>query len=302
MKKIKEKIVTCLFILLKIFAASQMLNAQQPFGGGLGIPGNPYIIADRMHLEELADSVRSPVFSSNYYYYKLICDITDSVRTIIGGYYFIEEPAPLPGWPPILREVVSYFNGSFDGQGFHIVLAIKMPPNATKFDSSEYSNAGLFGKVKNAVIKNVVVSGYVEAGLSGGIVGSVTGSFFQISNCTNMAKITGGIVGGIIGCHISTGVIENCLNIENVTSTGATAGGIIGSHQSHKLTIKNCINTGIIKDGNNGGTGGIVGSIPNHTAFDITNCVNTGVLEAEPNSNPYGVGGIGPILGNTPVE
>ena len=299
MKIIKEKIVACVFLLSNVFIASQMLNAQGPFGGGLGIPGNPYLIYDKGHLEELADSVLSPTFSSKYYYYKLTNDITDSVKIPIGYDHLVPgPPPPLPGLPPPPPELrIARFQGSFDGDGHHIVLAIKMPPNPTREDSLMYRSGGVFGSITGStVIKNVIVSGYVETRIAGGIVGEMVGGQ-SISNCINMATIMGQTAGGIVGALLSgsSEIIDNCLNIGNVTSTydNSSIGGILGVRAGTmylaNTIIKNCSNIGIIRGANVfilpdwWGTGGIVGHGDRTSEINVINCINIGILEGSGN-------------------
>lgn len=72
-----------------------------------------------------------------------------------------------------------------------------------------------------------------EGVCTGGIIGVLRGSYWNISECTNNAVINGkkSLVGGIIGVtDFSNNTITNCTNSEIATVTGATfVGGIIGS-------------------------------------------------------------------------
>ena len=175
MKKqvIKTFIVTVVFALT---VSNVALLAQ--FGGGNGTQANPYEIHNKTHFNLLTDSVNNSIdFFPNWSrgkYFKLMNDITDTVRTVIG------------------RFRSNSFEGHFDGNGFKIVLGIDI--NNLPVDGG----VGLFGKIDvNATISNVTVEGYVKGqNRVGGIVGnsrrSVTvDGIITIKNCINNCDITG---------------------------------------------------------------------------------------------------------------
>ena len=85
MKKqfIKTKIVTVAFALTVSTVSNVALLAQ--FGGGNGTQANPYQIANKRHLELLADSVNNDYYWSIDKYFKVMNDINDTVRTVIGN-------------------------------------------------------------------------------------------------------------------------------------------------------------------------------------------------------------------------
>ena len=83
------------------------------FDGGTGTATSPYLITTRAHLEELSDSVINTPYILNhnwsrYKHFKVMNDITDSLRVCIG-----------------LSTTYDKFEGVFDGNGKKITLAIR---------------------------------------------------------------------------------------------------------------------------------------------------------------------------------
>lgn len=138
---------------------------------------------------------------------------------------------------PIGTAGLKVFKGTFDGKG-HTISNINISSNA--------NNAGLFGYVQNATIKNVgIESGNISStGDSvGGIVGRALGDTI-IENCYNKASINGNsYVGGIVGLSDNTIKVENCYNTGSITGN-SKVGGIVGSF--YKGKINGCYNVGAI--------------------------------------------------------
>ena len=287
MKKLSTKIVTVASIFTISTVSNFSLLAQ--FGGGDGSAASPYEIHNKAHLNLLTDSVNSSVGTTNWSrnkYFKLMNNITDTVRTIIG------------------TNAIRRFEGHFDGNEHKIVLGI---------NSTNASFTGLFGIVgHNSTISNVTVEGYVKGSQArvGGIAGTigttgatttiknciyncdVTGSSVfssyiggicgemtncYIENCINNGKVSGNIdIGGIVGIG-GIGSIKNCTNTGEISSSIQTVGGIAGDCSG---TIENCINSGRIS-GNNF-VGGIIGSLDATTANrndKIIGCLNIGDIK-----------------------
>ncbi|MBQ8718898.1 MAG: hypothetical protein IJY66_06505 [Clostridia bacterium] len=109
------------------------------------------------------------------------------------------------------------FKGTFDGNNYTIcgVYVTNAP------------NAGLFGYVNSATIRNVTVANsYVQGtGRVGGICGYADNST-AISGCTNRAYVVGGpIAGGICGELADHSTVSACGNEGAVSSTSTAAGG-----------------------------------------------------------------------------
>lgn len=138
-------------------------------------------------------------------------------------------------WKPIGTPTRN-FKGTFDGQN-HTVSNLKCTTT---------SEAGLFGYLYGATVKDITVSGSVsfaatsKKGYLGGIAGQVTKS--TITGCTNQCTVSAtengylGYVGGIAGyvCTIDDGTIStlsgntNTGNVSTNRHSSSYAGGIIG--------------------------------------------------------------------------
>lgn len=188
-----------------------------------------------------------------------------------------------------LDDTNAYFAGTFDGQG-HVIENLKA--------TTAVQNSGLFGAVKDATIRNLVIgehssflSKFTAEDRVGAVVGLTQGNVV-IDNVYNMASVQGMmLIGGIVG-RINSGapsktVIRNCTNTGSVQGM-RRIGGIVGI--SGNVEIVNCRNTGTVRclDSSNGGgawnaqhsAGGILGEIWGNTAV-ITGCVNNGEVTAK---------------------
>ena len=125
-------------------------------------------------------------------------------------------------------EPISYFRGTFDGQG-HTISGLVVN------SSSVY--AGLFGYSRGTTIRNVVIDS----------TSSITGSYIESDS----------YVGGIIGeCSNDNSpcIIENNINMASVTFIGyitgySYLGGIVGylaSQYENPIIVRNCANYGPI--------------------------------------------------------
>ncbi len=97
----------------------------------------------------------------------------------------------------------SAFAGTFDGQG-HTIDNLYQSGWAFGYEWGKYGSVGLFGELKSATIKNVIISGaesFVEGGDVGGITGSATGDcvFENITLEDSVFATYNNGNGGIIG-------------------------------------------------------------------------------------------------------
>jgi len=298
--------------LLTLILASQIANAQGPFGGGDGTESNPYLIATKEHIEELADSVnRTPLIApynyTRYKYFNLMNNITNPPQKTIG-----------------LSVLVRCFDGVFDGNGYKITLDMQLFDYAG--DSAVIKNLNVDGVVYKGVQAGGIVSynegliyncnSYVSVSTfstGGGIAGNNRGRIIfcanygtitgiqniggiaganinHISNSTNQGEISADSIAGGIAGHINSanGYIGYCLNIGTVKSSGNRIGGIAGANTNpSRPTITNSINAGYVKGDNN--IGGIVGADVQTQKAIIVNCININVVE--------GNGNVGAIVG-----
>ena len=275
-----EKFFKLIFIFTLLAGSNYLMYSQPPFSGGFGTAIEPYLISNRLDMEELADSVNNSTtpYPNNWSkgkYFALTQDITDSVRTVIGKY------------PPLSVNPQYTFQGNFNGNGYKITVSINRPTEMY---------LGIFGVCTDScVIENLNVDGVIIGSSS---IGGIVGSNYSLSNsnesivknCNNYSYIKGYVgVGGIVGEN--SGKITNCNNYGTIDSGYSTIGGIAGTVIKCG-NISNCINSGLIRGGVS--TGGIVGyAISNATIY---NCINVGMIE-NLNILHDNLGRIGGIIG-----
>ena len=167
-------------------------------------------------------------------------------------------------------------------------------------------DAGCFGGVWHATIKNLTVSGSITSTekSAGGVAGN---GLAYIYNCHNKANIQGKrFTGGIGGRVWNTGtvtLIVDCSNMGNVYSNNCAA-GIVGDSSGKVI---NCYNTGRVNG--NSDTGGII--CESQMPVTVINCYNSGEIQSL-NSRAAGITAfvyaeatvnncynIGKIIGNT---
>ena len=174
-----------------------------------------YLISSTDELYWFADQVNSGNTDINA---KLVSDISVNENSV-----YINK------WTPIGNETYKY-SGTFDGDN-HTV-------NGICIDSSTQVNAGFFGVIENAEIKNInLTKTYIKGNNEvGGICGTNYNS--SITRCSNEGSITStnSFAGGI--CGINKGDITECYNSGNVVAGFLYAGGICGKNEGGN--IKNC--------------------------------------------------------------
>ena len=187
--------------------------------------------------------------------------------------------------PPIGCEDLGFsFKGIFNGNGYTI--------------SHLKSESGLFGKIENAVIKNLIlkdctVRGYDNTGLLAGYAEESS-----IENCSVSGSVIGegDCIGGLVGnLYGSNSVIKNCTAEVNIDFTGKNfVGGLVGEMKGG--IISNNITKGeIIVDDSNAATrvGGMFGSL--HDVDLVNNCHSLVNINA---SSSERVGGLIGLLFN----
>lgn len=175
-------------------------------------------------------------------------------------------------WTPIGADFHE-FTGRFDGQG-HTVSRMK----------AETRYAGLFGVVKDAEIRGVVVQGIAagtdsSSGDAAGLVARTKGSTVTITECGSEVAVSGGANGGgILGKNHSSSTvvtISACYNTGDISGK-ERAGGISGGNTG-KVNISDCYNTGSINGGSYAG-GGIRGYYGGGFVGTVANCYNSGAV------------------------
>ena len=210
---------------------------------------------------------------------------------------FAEDGSYTPGpsgkdaeeWTPIaysrpytsFTNISLYYTGTFDGQG-HTIKGLYVSAGSGS-NIEDQVCLGLFSTAKNAVIRNVTVTGYVFgfAGNLGGIVGYLDGG--TVENCANYCTVKSTLavtegpssVGGIVGAADSNSMIRDCYNTGTVTVDTFvqwnSAGGIVGYNAGE---VANCYNVGKVA-GNGWYSGEIVGynaDDENGNPSTVSNC------------------------------
>ena len=203
-----------------------------------------------------------------------------------GNYTPGESQAPAETWTPIADVGIVYediptaqaYSGMFDGKG-HTIRGLYMSVDEPSGTAELRVFLGLFGVVKDAVIRNVTVTGYVAGfdGMMGGIAGYLVSG--TIENCANYCTVksttafdAAADVGGIAGAANSGSTIRDCYNTGTITvgqfSRYHCIGGIVGNNFAD--TVSNCYNVGKVA-GNGGRIGEIVGRNQDD-ASTVSNC------------------------------
>jgi hypothetical protein len=232
------------------------------FGGGNGLSGDPYQIANATHLTNLANKVNAGDTAYNNKHYIL----TDNI-----------DLSGNDNWIPIGNEAHP-FQGVFNGN--------QKVVNNLQINTFTLEHAGLFGYLEHGSIEKL---GIKNADLSsssdfGTIVGGIAGCllYSKIENCyfSGIVSINAkgtGLLGGVAG-SITTSSIINCYTTGVVASECSNStmmnivGGIVG-FAIGDCNITNCYSTAgvICKDEAHGGAGGIAGYLFSNKC-SATNC------------------------------
>jgi len=177
---------------------------------GAGTKDKPYQLVQDSQIGLLAEYMRTKKDSLKGKYFQLRTDVCTGVEKIEDVIGKVSEDEIIP------------FAGYFDGMGHTIGI---------KITAQTVNGTGFFAHNKG-IIQNLNLSGEISSGnmdYAGGIAGKNEG---QILNCTSLVK-TGGkdYVGGIAGSNCETGVINGCVNTENITGTGTHVGAIAGENK-----------------------------------------------------------------------
>ena len=295
------KMKILIIIVLLLIGTVKNLNAQT-FSGGTGSQSTPYLISNIDDILELTDLVNNEQNNENWSkgkFFRLIQDITDTVRTPIGNSFIMAAQRD------------RRFRGNFDGNGYRIIIGMNIVGN--------FNFGGLFGVVVDAKISNLRVEGYltINAEVGGGIVGQMSTTANEknyIINCVSSVNLTAisGHAGGIVG-NANNVIIKNCIYNGTLFVSGNTAyipiraGGIAGSIDSpHSDSIINCFNLGNILNGRTATAlfvqiGGVVGNAFN---LSIINGANYGFVKCNDSGTATnsGVGGITGYAVNTAIS
>lgn len=288
MEEEMKEIKGCCLIALFLFVLLPLMA--DPFGGGSGTIGDPWLVVTAEHL----NLVRN--YLNNYnHYFKQVAHIDLNVAPYNSG----------AGWVPIGSYQNNSFRGSYDGDGFTISgLFINRPG---------IPHQGLFGyaygaRLSNIHIVNANVTGSYAVGALLGLgkestvvqacssAGSVSGTLYSVggllgtlewgssmSDCHSAASVTGleSTVGGLLGnCYYVT-LIQNCSSSGPINCPGpnsySSIGGLIGG--SGYSTIRSSHSSSEINAVTNNSVGGFIGAVAGNNL--IEDCYATGNVTAK---------------------
>lgn len=199
------------------------------FGGGRGTKEEPFQIASAEDLRTLSYVGDDDLMRSSYYRQTVDINLAGEPFTPISN---IDAP----------------FTGTYDGGG-HVISNMNV--------STAGANAGLFGYLKSATVKDIVIEGatvLAGANYAGAIAGVLNGG--SISGCrvdanssiSSAARGAGGIVG-----FVRNGTISGCATHASMTAGTDIAGGIAGylntNAATQEILVINCSFEPVYKEG-----------------------------------------------------
>ena len=268
--------------------AGQKISSVTPLTlTGLGTYLSPYKITNGLDFANLCAYTNTGGSTKGLFFKLMLDDLVDGNNL----QFTLLEPIGTTSNP---------FMGTFDGNNLTLTGAT--------FTTNNFGQAGVFGQIKNATIKNLTVkynNTLTNASIMGGIVASAYSS--NIINCHNKSQInntsnSSAMVAGIVGYSYNT-IITNCSNRANInvqTNDDSVAGGITAS--DYNTTIVLCANFNNVSSnsGSNAYSGGISGnSSATSTISQNFNYVGANITaKTTSNSSHSYAGGISAYGGN----
>ena len=298
------------------------------FGGGSGTESDPYRIYTLEHWNEFANEFNNDESAYGDFsgiHLRLMNDITDTIRTRMGGY----EGNP--------NDSEKKFNGYIHGGGHSLIISMPVSPNgelgfflsyiglngvidSIYFQGNIQSMQAMMGllQINYGLISNCSLnfdcstfdtldcySGFayynygtiqycknyteIPQGAFCGICGeNIQG---RISHCTNYAdmqcKSTSVLASGIVQVNFA-GIVEYCLNIGNMVEIKSEVSGIVTDNEDYHSVYYDSVNMHWVHDTIKG---------------IVRNCVNTGNLTmAENVYNSSAVGSLAGINSGTTIN
>lgn len=240
---------------------------------GLGTYLSPYKISNGIDLANLCAYTNTGGVTKGLFFKLMADDLTKDSSFQIA----LLEP---------IGTLANPFMGVFDGNNLTLT--------GTNFVTNSLGQAGVFGQVKNATIKNLTVEYNklpTTATMMGGIVASAYSS--NIINCHNKTEIFNNsgnaMVAGIVGYAYNT-YISNCSNNANITvqSSGeAIAAGISACDFNTSIVLCANFNT-VTADGNGSSyAGGLSGKSSTASAISQNFNYTNATIKATTTSTTY---------------
>ena len=263
---------TCLLV-SPILAGLLVSVGVAKYGGGSGLPADPYQIATA---EDLVTLGNTPGDWDKHFVLTKDIDLTGYTEKnfhLIGDWVGLGATGNKP------------FSGIFDGKGRTI-------SNLSFRDADSQGSVGLFrcvnvGEIRNLKLTNVKITangiytgslvGYLENGAVvnchatrinvtgntqvGGLVGGVDGS---VAQCSSRGQVTGvRFVGGVVG-EINQGTISRSYS-KAMVSGDDSVGGLAGATINQASIVDSCYATGKVRGGIN--AGGLIGLVSRGRVF-----------------------------------
>lgn len=252
------------------------------FGGGNGSASTPYLIATTAHLVALSDDANSDTWG---------CHFTQTANIDLSS---------VSDWRPIGNRNDSEnvpFRGSYDGGGFTIsnlnitVAGITIAPSTYQY------NAGLFGLVRYATLKNItlvdaianttfidnanngdytatayqtgLLAGTIESSLIGNI--TISGGTLTLTPATDHGAIAGQAEASMLESLRVDG-LQMIQDVPSASSVTETVGAVIGRDDSNDL-VANVVVENVKIDINTTQTcryiGGVTGRVSGLTNYEV---------------------------------
>ncbi len=212
--------------------------ASRRYGGGTGLPKNPYLISTSEQVNTL--SAEPNDWDKHF---KLVADIDLSDfsydAALIAPIVISDINNPLEGIP---------FTGVFDGNG-HMIFHLTVMGE---------SYLGMFGRVTSkARIENLAVVDVNIAG-TGDYVGGLVGlnEYGEVTRCFCTGQVFGGVgVGGLVGFNDNGGRVVECYSSSTIVGH-KDVGGLVGLNYGD---VTHCYSVGEVDAAAGLGIGGLVG-------------------------------------------
>lgn len=196
---------------------------------GSGTEADPYLIYTVSDLIALKDLCNNTINATSGKFWKLMNNLDISSITANGG------------WVPIGKDYGSYsFCGNFNGNGKVI--------NGLYINQSSNIRSGIFGNLKNAVVKNLSVQNASINSYQG--LGIIAGALYNnslVTNCFVQGNVVGSLYCGLLVGYVSDSTVNNCFargNLSRVSNSSYNTFGLIlgynsGNSQSFNYAIGN---------------------------------------------------------------
>ncbi|MBN1391688.1 MAG: right-handed parallel beta-helix repeat-containing protein [Sedimentisphaerales bacterium] len=265
------------------------------YSGGSGTPEDPYRIASKADLLELAAN------AEDYNKCFILTADIDMEAQVFTKAVIAKDTSSSDGFQGTV------FTGVFDGNS-HKITNFSINGGFNDY-LGLFGSVGSNGLVKNLGIENLSVSGLDFVGMlvghnNGDITdccstGTASGDFYvgglvgynymgSITNCYSAGTTNGdSTIGGLVGYNYM-GNITNCCSTGSVSGFSFTVGGLVGGNIGNITDSYSTGDVGVNSSWDSVGVGGLVGS----NSSSITNCYSTGAVSVAAADAIHYLGGL----------